>query len=323
MKLRSYAIGAAGLVLTACGGDDGNNSGSGSTPPPPPPPPTASYTKFADLTGVQDFQTTCAGLELYNGQEYTLGGFPFGNTVAIQSDRSGPSYAVTVDNIGFDGARSLNFNPADLDASSTETNQRYLVVDDTGRTQRFSVSVPRVGETSLEYTRLASLFSPSENGFVNLICAFGVPTVTSDVPSSSVNYVASSTAAILRVVQNASGGGGSVAQYSAVPTVAEGFADPATGNIRFTIDLKGYEFVGGTRSDVVTDIGTYSGETTIDGSETSFSDLVVNSDNVVVGNFGGWFFGPQGRTMAVSFSISDRRADDSEVVSAGVLFLRR
>lgn len=312
-------------LLSACGGDDSSPpTGGGTAPPPPPPPPLVSYTKFADLTGVQNFQTTCAGFESFGGQESTLGGYPFGNTVSIQSNRTGPTYDVAVENIGFDGFRALSFTQANRDPASTPASERYSFVDGSGRTQRLSVFVPRVNETDLEYTRIASLFSPSDNGSINLICALGVPTILSDTPSASVNYVASTNAAILRVVQNAStSGAGPVAQYSATPTLATGFGDPATGEVRFTIDLKGYEIVGGTRSDVVTDIGQYSGATTIDGSETSFSGLVVNSENAVVGNFGGWYFGPQGRTMAVSYSVTDRRADDSEVVSAGILLLRR
>ncbi|MBX7540242.1 hypothetical protein [Qipengyuania sphaerica] len=325
--ITSFGLVVALGLLSACGGGDSSGPSTGgptpAPPPPPPPPPAATYVKFADLTGVQNFQTTCAGEESYSGQPVPLGGFPFGNTVAIQSDRSGPSYDITVANIGFAGERSLSFTPENLESSSTATSQRYSFVDGTGRTQRYSIFVPRVSDTDLEYTRLASLFSPSDTGFINLICALGVPTVLTDVPASSVNFVTSSTAAILRIVQNAGSGGGPTVQYSAVPTIAEGFGDPATGTVRFSIDLKGYEFVGGMRSDVVTDIGRYTGETTIDGSETNFSGLVVNAENVVVGEFGGWYFGPQGRTMAVSYTVTDRRPDDSEVFSAGVLLLRR
>lgn len=320
MKYLGRAALAAAFLVSGCGGEDGGSSGGGSTPPPPA---AMTYTKFADLTGVQNFQTACAGQEIYNGQDYNLGGYPFGDTVRIRSDRSGPTYDVEVANIGFQGGRSLNFTQAHLDPSSTATSERYNYDDFDGRTQRLTISVPRVNDAELEYVRIAAISSPGPSGFDFLLCAFGVPTDLKDIPSSSVNYVSSSTAAILRLREIGYLSSSPVKQYSAVNTTATGFGDPATGVVRFSIDLKGNEINGGTTSEVVTNLGSYSGETSIDGTETSFSGVVVNADNVVVGDFGGWYFGPQGRTMAVSYSIQDRRADDSEVISAGLLFLRR
>ncbi|WP_369027207.1 hypothetical protein [Qipengyuania sp. RANM35] len=329
MKFSKASTLALALALCACGGGDGSSppptggggsSSGGGTPTPTPSPVT--YNKFADLMGQQAFASTCGGEEIFNGQTFTNGATGFGEGIAINSDRSGPSYDITVQQMGFNPPFSLSFTQADRDPAAPAGTERYKKTDASGNTQRFGVSVVTIAGVAQDYVRLATLSSPTGVGFVSIGCAFGVPTVLSDVPSATKSYSKAVATGILRLVENAGTlGMGPVHTYSTSPTTMTATANPANGQISFTLNLKGQEVVAGTVSDTVTDLGTYTGSTTIDGSKQSFSGIVSTSGGLVVGNFGGWFFGPQGATMAVSFKMTERRPDNSDVTYGGVTLL--
>ena len=320
----SFGLAVALGLLTACGGGDSSGPSTGgpspTPPPPPPPPPTFSYTKFADLTGTQTFQSTCGGEELYFGDTFVFGGTRFGEGIEIVSDRSGPTYQITIPQLVFEPESTVSFFQVDRDPAAPSTAEAYLKTDANGRTQRLAVFAPRVNDVALEYTRQASLFVQRETGFINAICAFGVPTKLNDNPASTRTYGKSYTSALLRKVEMASSSG-PTRFFSASASTATATANPATGAIDITLTIRGQEIVGGVRSDTIEELGTYRASTTIDGSEQSFVDTVVNDANTTAGTFGGWFFGPQGRTLAVSFGINDRRPDDSDIRFGGVVYL--
>ena len=319
---------ALALALFACGGDDsgpprtgdgGNGGGSGGTPTPSPTPTPVSYTKFADLTGTQTFQSTCGGKEVYYGDDFIFGGTAFGEGIAITSNRSVPDYGIAIPQFVYNQPFDVAFTQADRDASSTETVERYTKVDEAGRRQRFNIARVSINSVELDYVRQTSFMAVRETGFLDIRCAIGVPTELSDIPATTKTYGNAFATGVLERVENAGiTNSGPFHVYSTSPTTATATANPATGLIEITVNLKGRE----SANDPVEDLGTYTARTTIDGSKQSFMDVATNADNVVVGNFGGWFFGPQGVTMAVSFGITDRRADDSEVRFGGLVFLR-
>jgi hypothetical protein len=75
-------------------------------------------------------------------------------------------------------------------------------------------------------------------------------------------------------------------------------------------------------STTVTDLGVFTGTETLDGTTPSFSGLLLDQGNGVVGTFGGGFLGPQGVTPAVSVGIRTRRADGSDLLLGGLFVLR-
>lgn len=317
---------ALALALFACGGDDsgpprtgdgGNGGGGGGTPTPSPTPTPVSYTKFADLTGTQTFSTTCAGQQFDGGSSFLVGGTPFGEGATIVSDRSGPSYDITSDGTGLPPF-SVSFTQADRDTS--RSFESYNRVSANNFTERFVTFPPAVNSVELEYTRFGQVIAETSGGFVNLFCAYGVPTELSDVPATTKSYSQSRFYGTVTIIENA--GSGPASSYSISSSTATASANPTTGEVRITMDLKGRLNTPSGPSTVVTDLGTFTGVDTIDGTVQRFGGTLVDQRNFVSGTFGGWFFGPQGGTLASSFTINSRRDDDSDLVVSAVVFLR-
>ena len=326
MKFGTASALVIALALSACGGggSSGGGTGGGGTTPTPSPTPTATptptptpvaYTKYADLTGNQTFKTACAGSE--DAATFSI---PFGQGTTIASDRSIPDYRISSDGSGLSGPFSVTFNQSNRDPAAPATVEAYVKANANNFNERFVIGNISVGTTALEYVRSGQIIvqSPTRR-LVNMFCAFGVPTLTSDRPATSVAYVNSRFVGSLRVVQNV--GAGPVTTYSISASTARLNANPANGQITVTINLIGREIVGGVASATETPLGTFTGTTSIDGTVQSFSGLVLDSNNTVAGTFGGWFFGPQGREAAFTFNIQQRRNDNSDVIATSSVFL--
>lgn len=318
------------LALAACGGGDSGSTppptGGGGTPSPSPSPtpsptPTPTYQTFAQLTGTQTFATTCGGTtnSLLSGT-IVRGGGRLGSNITIVSDRSQPSYNI-FDNIsGSEGGFSTSFTQADRD--TTRPGEAYAKILVNGFTERLSVLTLSQNGSPLEYARAAQIIAQTATGggSINTVCAFGVPTLVTDRPAMTVTYGWVAFFGLANV--NATPGSGTGVNYLVTNSIVTMTANPANGQINFTLDLKGRETSPAGTSDVVTDLGVFTGTTTLDGTTPSFSDTIVNSANTVSGTFGGGFFGPQGGTAAVSVGIQTRRADNSDLRLGGLIIMR-
>ncbi|WDA40908.1 hypothetical protein [Erythrobacter sp. BLCC-B19] len=316
------------LALVACGGGDSGGSppptggGGGPTPTPTPTPtpsptPTPTYQTFAQLTGTQTFGTTCGGTVTDSPPTRAVGGMPLGQGLRIVSDRSQPSYEIS-SNGNIVGTFTSTFTQAERD--TTRTGEAYVKVLPSGFTERLSIITPSQNGTSLEYVRVAQIIAQPFVGSTNLLCAFGIPTIVTDRPAATVTYAGLAFFGTATVTLNF--GSGASTNYVVSSSVITMTANPANGQVNFSLDLKGREISAAGTSTTVTDLGVFTGTATLDGTTPSFTDILVNSSNTVSGTFGGGFFGPQGGTAAVSASIQTRRADNSDL-RLGALFILR
>lgn len=316
------------LALVACGGEDGGGSppptgggGGGGTPTPSPSPsPTPTYQTFAQLTGNQTFATTCGGTvtePLFGSR--ARGGAPLGSVVSIVSDRSGPTYQISDRISEASSLFSSTFTQADRD--TTRPGEVYARTLPNGFTERLSVLTISQNGVPLDYVRAAQILARTDpGGTVNYVCAFGVPTLVTDRPATTVTYGWVAFFGLANV--NATPGSGTGVNYLVTNSVVTMTANPANGQITFRLDLKGRETSAAGTSEVVTDLGVFTGTTALDGTTPSFTDIIVNSANTVSGTFGGGFFGPQGGSAAVSVGIQTRRADGSDLRLGGLIILR-
>ncbi|QDH35214.1 hypothetical protein [Porphyrobacter sp. YT40] len=314
-------------MLASCGGGD-----SGGTPPPtgggggggtptPSPSPTPTYQTFAQLTGNQTFRTTCAGTTFtISSGLVTAAATPFGAGVTIGSNRDVPNYAITTDGAGLFGTFQQNWAPADRDPAIT-TAEAYSRVNANNFTERFLTLSPLLGTSTYQYARFGQIITQVNGDRVSLYCGFGVPTLLTDRPNTSVTFTNNFTAGDLSVTQNLGGGPRSDYVISSSQITLTG--NPSTGAITVRVDLKGRLRTPTGTSDTVTDLGVFTGQVSIDGTTQSFSGTLVDASNGSSGQFGGWFFGPQGREAVVSFNIVNRRADNSDILAGAVTFLNR
>jgi hypothetical protein len=326
-------IGAAvmALALTACGGGDGGSSppptgGGGGTPTPTPTPsptpspsPTPTYQTFSQLTGNQTFRTTCAGTNatLSSGL-ITVGAAPFGAGVTIASNRDVPNYQITTDGGGLAGTFQQSWTQADRDPATT-SSEAYRRVNANGFTEIFSTFSPLLGTGTYQYVRFGQIVTQINADRVSLFCAYGVPTLLNDRPTTPVNLINNFTAGNLSVIENI--GAGPRSDYAISSTRVTLTGNPSTGAITVTIDLKGRLRTPSGTATEVTDLGVFTGQVTIDGTTQSFDGRLRDSGNNPAGQFGGWFFGPQGREAAVSFNVVSRRNDNSDVLAGAIAFV--
>lgn len=335
MKVRLFSSAMLAIALAACGGGDssstpppigGGGGGGGGTPTPSPSPspspsPTPSYLTFSQLTGTQTFATTCGGTAgLFGVGPRSVGGARLGEGVTIVSDRSQPSYTISNDGTGF-STFTTSFDQSHRDTTRTGEAYAKPAPSGSGFTERFSVTALIENGAELPHIRIGQIIAevpPSDRA--NLLCAFGVPTQLNDRPTGPVTYGRPYLFGTASVTAN--GGNGPVETYRITNSVATLTRNPTTGEINFSLDLKGQLVTGQTVSTTVTDLGVFTGRATFDGTTLGYVDLVTDSTNNVRGTFGGGFFGPQGSTAAVSVGVFGRRADNSDL-SVGALFVFR
>lgn len=330
MTTRFFASAALALALAGCGGGDSSSTppptGGGPTPSPSPTPsptpspsPTPTYQTFSQLTGNRTFATACGGN--YNGpQRNRVGGGQLSEEVfRIVSDRSQPSYQISTSGNGQSPFFSTTFTQ--LDRDTTATGEAYRKTTANGFTERFSIFPLTFGGAELPYVRVTSIVAESVPGFTVMNCAIGVPTVATDRPPATVTYTGLASFGTADITRTTSSGL-VTENYRINSSILSLSANPATGEVRFSVDLKGQLVSGGIVSPTVTDLGVFTGTVTLDGSAPVFNGPLANSSNVVWGAFGGGFFGPQGITPAVSVRITEVRADQSEL-GLGALFILR
>ncbi len=301
MRAGMLAI-ALAIAVTGCGGDDSGGS-LGTTPPTPtpsptpsPPPPTYSYTKYAALTGDQNFRSACAVVALTGNPFQARFATPYGNGVPLSYTAATDTYRATVDGV------QSTFAPGDRDPAAPAGTQRYLKVVN-GFTERFSIGQPTAAGTALEYVRGFGLTARDATGQANQFgCIFGVSTFVGDAPAGSNIPFARVSLNGAAYINDA----GSMLSYSLAGSTATLAANVVTGTITITLQLVGTEQKASGPVGGIVILGSYTGSGSIDTTAGSFSGSLVDnvSSPTVNGTFGGWFFGPQGAEGAAVLVMS-------------------
>lgn len=330
MKIRSVSALAMALTLVACGGGSTSTptptpTSTGSPTPTPSPSPTptpAPYTKFADLTGDQQFKAGCGGLY---GPSERIDAFGFGraDTVpgALSIDFADSTDAWTLAGEAYSGTEfSFTFTPAMIQPNPPEDAVYYRKDNPDGSAERFYLSARKLGGTAPDYVRGSLLtYRIGSAAPEYRYCVFGVPTRLDDTtPSSTVTY---GNVAVGGVAFTA---GAAITQYDLSESTVTVSANPTTGEIPVVLKLVGRAFTPTGLSDTRVALGEYRGTATIDGSDQSFNDALTDADRALLGgNFGGWFFGPQGIEIGFAFSVKAQNADGSTITAAGAVTGRR
>ena len=305
---------ALALALAACGGGGSSSTpttGGGATPTPTPtatptptPTPTSSitYTKYDDLSAAQTFQSACASLPRSGGSYIGAFATAFGEGLSFAYDPGAKSYRVTGD------THDLTFQAADI-VFEDGNGRRYEKPNATSGLDYLSIYNPGFTVSRTEYARFGYVQTTRPDGQVDLYrCVLGMATSLSDpLPSGTKTYSQLFTVGNLFVVN-----GGSTQVSNAGASTVTFSANPATGAITLGIALKGA--AGGT----TTNFFDVTGSTTIDGSKQDFSGLLLDGSSTVVGQFGGWFFGPSGTEVGIVWSVNSRQPDGSDVLTASM-----
>ena len=197
--------------------------------------------------------------------------------------------------------------------------EAYRKPNASGFIERFSTFSPLFNGGTYQYARFGQINTQINADSISLFCGYGVPTLLTDRPSAAATYASNFVPGALAVIENI--GAGPRSDYAISSTKVTMTTNPANGQIRVTIELKGRLRTGSTTATTDTDLGTFTGEVSIDGTEQSFDDRLRDTGSNPAGQFAGWFFGPQGREAVVSFNIVSRRPDNSDVLASAVAFL--
>lgn len=323
------------LALAACGGGDSGSTppptggGGGGTPAPSPSPspsPTPTYPLFSALTGNQQFSSACAGTTEQFGQFSILPdvGFIRSSTfpTAIDHDFQSAANSWRIASRSLDGSDYVyTFAPTDIVTTTQPNTTAYRQIDGTGFPNRFAITQPAIGTTNAEYLRLTRVVVRPATLITNAFCVIGVPTLLTDRPTTSVSYSQFAYQGTAFIVDRATN---TRRQFDISESTAQFTANPTTGAINVTLTIIGREFLStGSLATTTTPLGTYAGQSGIDGTQQTFgAPLNRTPDGSVGGGFSGWFFGPQGREAGVAFSfrISDGNED---LILGGSLAARR
>lgn len=293
------------VALAGCGGEgsSGGSSGpatggGGSTPTPTP---TFTYTKFADLTGDQDFPTACIDAEpsqigtITNAQPRQMGVYG-----AVMFADATDTYTIT-NLYGF----QQGFGPADL-FDTTANSDEYRKPSGLGPDHRLQIF--RNSETGLTFEYMRSAFAILfEQGRppVYTSCVFGVATDPDDVPSdATVTYTD------LRfggsVIDEAPGQTPPSTYNQIVGGTGTLTGNTQTGDVTIEFSLT-IEDASGAQSTIGPFQGTVTTE--INGDVAGYSGLinVGGAPEILVA---GGYFGPEGRETGFSFhGAIDQNAD--------------
>jgi hypothetical protein len=268
---------------------------------------------------MQSFGGVCSGIRdrgSLSGGLFPEFGSTFGEAVTINSDRSGPSYRLRSVAQGLDDLFDLTFDQSNRDA--TPNTERYTKLGANGFTDRFSVFIPNSGGTPLDYLRIGTITTRPGTNTLTYFCAFGVPTIVTDVPASTVTYRNAGIIGNLSLIEN--DGAGTRSNYVMTPTLTTVQANPANGRITFNLMLTGRLVTGSTVSDTDTPFGSFMGEATVN-TNGGYSATLFDGSGAATGSFAGGFFGPQGREGALTFSILRTDSSNRRVVAGATAIL--
>lgn len=326
----ALVIGCA--LLASCGGGGssggGGGGGGGGTPTPTPSPspsPTPTYQTFSSLTGNQAFATACggtSGAEVVQAQGF---GRAATDNFRLSLDFTAANANWRVVGTSRTGEPFDNtFRPEDIDAASSFTNfTDYLRDPGTGFRNRLLLGDKPIAGLTREYVRqFVHVVRPTATGVPSTyFCTYGIPTLLTDpLPTSTITYTS------FRVVgQGVIQGGPQGGAYDLGESTVTLSANPATGAVNTQLVLVGRLSTPSGLSETRTDLGTYSGTATVDGTAQNFFAVLDGNTRAIVGfsNFGGWFFGPQGREAGYGFSIQAAQQTGERLQIAGSVTARR
>lgn len=331
MTKRFLTSAALALALVACGGEDGRTPpiGGGGTPTPSPTPtptpsPTPTYATFATLTGNQAFATACGGTAGPNVVQAPGFGRSAAGNGLLSLDFTSASSSWRVTGTSLNGEAFDNtFGPGDIDAASPFVNfTDYLRDPGTGFRNRLLLGDKAISGLTREYVRqFVHIVRPTATSVVSTyFCTYGIPTLLTDpLPTGTINYTS------FRVVGQVSiNSGAEAGAYDLGESVVTLSANPATGQVTTQLQLVGRLQTASGLSATRTDMGTFTGTATVDGSEQNFFAVLEGNRNITgFSNFGGWFFGPQGREAGYGFSISAVQPSGAPMNIAGSVTARR
>lgn len=293
----AFVIGCA--LLASCGGGDSSTppppTGGGGTPTPSPSPspspsptPTPTYQTIAQLTGDQQFATTCGGTAPGNVVQAQGLGLAAPNTPFLTLGFTAASDTWRVTGTSFNGEPfDTSFGPADIDPNSTFTNfTDYLRDPGTGFRNRLLLGDKPIAGITRDYTRqFVHVVRPTATSVPSTyFCAFGVPTLLTDtLPTSTITYNS------FRMVGQASLAGGPLAgAYDLGESVVTLNANPTTGEVTTQMVLVGRLFTPSGLSETRTDLGTFNGVADVTPTTQNFF-AVLEGNRAITGfaNFGG------------------------------------
>lgn len=335
MTRRFLVSASLALALVACGGGDSGSSGpptgggGGGTPTPSPSPspsPTPTYSLFSALTGDRQFSSACAGTTEQFGNFSILPdvGFIRSSTfpLAIDHDFQSASNSWRIASRTPDGVDyAFTFGPSDIVTTTQPNTVAYRQLDGNGFGNRFAITQPTIGTTNAEYLRFTRVLNRPGTVITNAFCVIGVPTLLTDRPATSVSYAQFTYAGTVFITDRTT----SVRrQFDISESTAQLTANPTTGAVNVTLTIVGREFLsGGALATTTTPLGTYAGQSVIDGTQQTFAaPMTRQPDGSVGGGFSGWFFGPQGREAGLAFSFRIVDGND-DIVIGGSLAARR
>lgn len=303
MRKMLWTAGSA-LALSACGGS-GGGSGSAATAtiapaptptptpttaatstgtPSPTPSPTATtasvYPRYSTPTADRTFDTACASLMLGGALPTPQPAASFGEALAL-----GYSAAASGWNVSGDGV-SLSFSASD--AVAAPTGQKIYERAVAGATQRLTLTDPATSGTIAGYTRALTVRADRTNGPALYACVFGVPSLAADIPAAAVSY---GRIAVTGTAY-ASDAGGTIRSYVLSADAGTLSYDPATKLVTVRMHLLGNLQTGSVVAAAGTDLGTYTGVTTLDTARVRFAGSLDGVDRVsLFSSFGGALFG--------------------------------
>ena len=311
------SCGGGGSSPPATGGGGGGGTPTPSPSPSPSPSPTPTYQTFNQLTGTQNFNAICSGTRTRGAQLLPQISSSFGQAITIQSDRAVPNYVIRTVSQSPDERFELSFDQTNRD--TTPNTERYSKAGLNGFTDRFSVSTPLGNGAAYDYVRLGQVSTLVSTDPRTFFCAFGVPTLVTDVPASSVTY--RNTVIFGSLTRAENGGNGARSTYVMTPTVMSLVANPATGRVTINLDLKGRLVTGSTVSTEDTSFGIYTASADVSTTTGGYNDLLLATGNVARGSIAGGFFGPRGREAVVTFDMIEDDASNRRLVVAATAFL--
>ncbi|MEH6660605.1 MAG: transferrin-binding protein-like solute binding protein [Parasphingorhabdus sp.] len=303
LLLGSAAIGAM-LAFSACGGGT-----VASTPAPPVstpgPTPAPTYTRIDDLAGNQTFQT--ATLTFTVSEDLKLANHTtnnFGSGSVITYNATNDSYTFTST-----GGTSQTFFPSDSDQVNSDSSTMHWDKSVNGSSHNATLTRP-VSTTGIElsYTRLGTWKQIDTNSRVQQVEYFitGVPTVTSDVPTTgTANY----NARIYGYVMV----GDTASSLSFLDSSMDFDVDFASGGISTVLTFIGARAFSPNSG---TNFGTANGTGMITAGGRGFSGT-FNGGIATGGTFSGAFFGPQAAEFGLAYFVT---GDDflSQGLAAGI-----
>lgn len=267
-----------GLLLSGCGG----GGGVASTPAP-------TYTKLANLSGDQTFQSAGIHFTFVNGAQRGYSSQKFGSGVVIAYNAANNSYTLTAPDGTTDTFSSATGTPPPSVNSQPNSGLHYY-----GNRGSLSLTVPSVNGVALSYIAVSD-WNEIQNGVQSHYFGIsGVPTIASDMPKNgTATYKTSVVGNVLS---------GLTPRFLQSSSTASFSANFGSGTVSTTLNL-----VGGGVNQVPVDFGSYSGSGNITSGGPGFSGTlasVTGNPISVTGEFSGAFFGPQATEMGYAWYLT-------------------